>query len=423
VIRDEQLRRFFSGTPNEHQDPRAVAPMRVTRREPSAGKGKWWLAIFGLVLVFSIGGALALVLLPKAEVSVTPLSVKRTVDGQFTGHIIAPVGTDDPGIIPVRLIEKQIPTNIAFKATGTTQSGGQKARGAVVITNDFSPQSQTLIATTRLESPDGKIFRLMETVTVPGQTTTNGRREPGAIEVKVVADEPGDAYNIAPTTFTIPGFKGNPKFNRFVGRSSKPMTGGTVSNENLPTVLSSDIDRALDDARAEAKKRLLSETAEELLDEERLLEETMEVRETGEIQLPIVGTAGKEFELDGTFTVRAFAVSEKALREKLFARNPYAKDGASFRTASAAISYLDVLPKYSEGTVVLRVRADLSYVADIDRDALRRELAGKNDDEIKGILERSASIQKMSIAFKPEFVLRSFPNDPERIIITIADGE
>ncbi len=68
---------------------------------------------------------------------------------------------------------------------------GKKAEGSVTIYNEFSNAPQPLVATTRLETSDGKIFRIVKGVTVPGTTLVDGEIKPGAIEVQVVADQPG----------------------------------------------------------------------------------------------------------------------------------------------------------------------------------------------------------------------------------------
>ncbi len=82
-----------------------------------------------------------------------------------------------------------------FSATGKNIEE-TKVVGEVTIYNNYS-KSQPLIKTTRLLTPDNKLFRVSETVTVPAG---------GKIEnVPVYADESGKEMEVGPTKFTIPG--------------------------------------------------------------------------------------------------------------------------------------------------------------------------------------------------------------------------
>lgn len=92
-----------------------------------------------------------------------------------------------------------------------------KANGVVKITNNYS-KVQPLVATTRLNSKEGVLFRTKETVRV----------EPMAVvSVPVEADKPGKEGEIGPSTFTIvalwPGLQ-----DKIFAASEAAMTGGEV---------------------------------------------------------------------------------------------------------------------------------------------------------------------------------------------------
>lgn len=89
------------------------------------------------------------------------------------------------------------------------------ARGEVTIYNNYS-RSQPLIRTTRLLTPDGKLYRLDEGVTVPAG---------GQVTASVYSDQQGVEYNIAPTTFTIPGLWEGLQ-DQIYAESFEPFTGG-----------------------------------------------------------------------------------------------------------------------------------------------------------------------------------------------------
>jgi hypothetical protein len=102
----------------------------------------------------------------------------------------------------------------------------KKAKGKVTFYNEYSPNSQSLVATTRLLSEDGKLFRLVDDVTIPGFKKTTEGIEAGIIEADVIASEFGEEYIIGPSTFSIPGFKetNEEKYLKLYAKSEENMT-------------------------------------------------------------------------------------------------------------------------------------------------------------------------------------------------------
>lgn len=127
--------------------------------------------------------------------------------------------------------------DLAVEATGTA-SVARKASGQVTIFNSYSSTAQRLIKNTRLETADKKIYRISDSVVVPGTTLRDGKIIPGQVTITVYADAAGDQYNIGLTDFTIPGFAGDPKYKTIIARSKTPMAGGIIGSE--PTISASD---------------------------------------------------------------------------------------------------------------------------------------------------------------------------------------
>lgn len=72
---------------------------------------------------------------------------------------------------------------------------GEEVVGTVKLVNNYN-KNQPLVATTRLLSADGKLFRLKNTVNVPAG---------GSVSAEVYADDPKEEMAIGPTRFSIPG--------------------------------------------------------------------------------------------------------------------------------------------------------------------------------------------------------------------------
>lgn len=94
---------------------------------------------------------------------------------------------------PVTPTVPSAPTSTPVASQGA--QGTVYAKGRIKITNNYS-KSQTLVERTRFVTDDGKLFRLDQRVTIPAG---------GQVTATVTADQPGSAYAIAPTKFTIPG--------------------------------------------------------------------------------------------------------------------------------------------------------------------------------------------------------------------------
>ncbi len=91
---------------------------------------------------------------------------------------------------------QDVDLTLSFKPTEVKEEQSI-AFGFVTLHNE-SGASQPLVATTRLLTSGGVLFRLKDRVTVPAG---------GTIQAEVYADQPGSASEIGPSSFTIPGLR------------------------------------------------------------------------------------------------------------------------------------------------------------------------------------------------------------------------
>lgn len=93
-----------------------------------------------------------------------------------------------------KIITVEFETEISSPSTIKTVEG-DRAGGYVTIYNNYS-KNQPLIATTRLLTPDNKLYRIQDGVTVPAG---------GSVEVWAEADEIGEQFVIEASNMIIPG--------------------------------------------------------------------------------------------------------------------------------------------------------------------------------------------------------------------------
>lgn len=372
-------------------------------------------------IVISIGvTALSMtIVLPEANIAIVPQKETLVLD--------LPIKADT-SISTLNLAQNKIPGQIVkiekektseFKSTGKS-TGESKARGKITIyNNQVPPQSQSLVQTTRLETSDGKIFRITKNIIVPAATTDGTKTIPGSIEADVVADAAGPVYNIGPSEFTIPGFKGSPKFDLFYGKSTLPMSGGSLKGGGSAITLD-DIDSAKKQIESEVIEAAKNELKEKLPKDLASVDDAIATKIIEETISAQPGTATESFSIKLKVAAMAFLFQEEDVKS-LIAKNIETK------ISSDKIVYKNMQKRYD------KVDADfasgvLSFNAHIEQDIqpaldiaeLKKSFAGKNETEIRDYVMSQESIDSARISFSPLFVKRA-PENTDRIKITIEE--
>lgn len=430
--RGERLKNFFGngqgqGPVSNTLSVAAPAPKKIPAEGASIPphvhhKAKSIIFILGGISILSLIGVGVFLFLPKAEVFVTPHKMTESADLVFEG---GPDGKDVTGNtekLPVRLVEGDQEIALSATATGKSGAANQKSRGTVIIYNEYSGDPQPLVATTRLET-NGKVFRLVEGVTVPGMTTTGGKQEPGAVEASVVADQSGSEYNVTPSTFTIPGFKGSPKYDKFYAKSVKAFTGGGAGGSDTLVISKTDLERAEMDGKKQAKDAFLKDMGAKLASGERVFEDEMEMVPLNEGALPQVGTVGSGFEYRQRYHVRAFVYSEQAVREAIAKRYPKDIQGVTFAPKDVDLRYGEASLDFTAKTLRLRAHADIILESVVESDRVREALLGQSEDGIREALGAFPEIKKIEVSFHPDFFTSTIPKAAGRVTVIVEPGE
>ena len=221
-----------------HQTPSAAsASVRLYKRIAFTFIGLT-LVLLGVVLAATFSRAVI-------TITVKPVTVRAEV------KVAVAVDTKTAETVPGVVVATDVSGQSSASPAGAGAVVKGKATGTVLLVNKRA-SAQTLVATTRLLSPDNVLFRLKHSVVIPG----NGELK----DVAVSADQVGAAGEIGPSTFTIPGLPAN--LQKLVyAFSEKPMTGGI---SNTSAVSQTDIDKAVSDLKdqlvAKATADLASQT-------------------------------------------------------------------------------------------------------------------------------------------------------------------
>lgn len=385
------------------------------RQESVPIKNKSGLVFFGSVSAAVIILVVAFLILPKAKINVHMLSNSQEVDLEIKGNANAIILNQEEKSIPARLIEKDGEKMKTFEATGRSDLSDQKAKGMVTVYNEFGTSAQPLVATTRLLSSDGKLFRLAKGVTVPGMAMVDGKLKPGAIEAEVIADQSGEEYNIDPGQFSIPGFQGSSKYEKFYARSTGSMSGGGSSGNSAIIISQKDIDEAKASVESELMNELKGEIQKELKDEEVFIDKTIEKNVT-ELSLPEVGVMTNSFNVKFKIKVRVIVFSEEKLKE-LIAINLNKKDNE--KLSVLRFDYGESVADLENRIINIKVHGEGLFDPEIDSDRLKKDLLGKNEKQTVEILKKYSQIKEIEVESWPKFISSRIPRFAKRVDIQI----
>lgn len=370
-----------------------------------------------LVFLVLVGGGFTLYfILPKAQIIINP----KKEDIQFEAEIIADKNIDSVDLvnnkIPAQVFQLETEDSRKFPTTGE-KDVEEKAKGTITVYNQYSSSEQTLVKTTRFRAEDGKIFRLTDTMVIPGATIEEGKINPSSKEVTVEADEPGEAYNIGPSKFTIPGFEGTAKYTAFYGISTEPMAGGAKGKMRVAT--KQDVDGATEIVSLELKNKVKEEFNKKIPTELKMLEnsqvlEVLESDSTLEADEP-----GKEFTI--TVKVRAWGLAFKEddvlslIKENI--KNKISENKFLI-SSTLKVNYKNTKVDSSQGKANFTGQVSAKTAWKLDEQKIRNDLAGKNEVEMRRYLSSLTEIETAKVIFWP-FWVKSIPKNKNKIKIII----
>lgn len=411
--KEKTLEKMFSAAkPQEKKIEQHVLPMN--------GVAKKILIGFIVLCLLALAGVATYLFLPSAKVIITPNVSNEKVDVVVNGS--GDVSQVEQVNMPIRIVEKEESVSLSYDVLGASSSVGKKAHGKVVIYNEFNSSPQTLVATTRLESSDGKIFRIVKNVVVPGTTTVGAETKPGAIEAEVVADKAGSEFNIAPASFTVPGFKDSPKYAKFYAKSSESFIGGSSEGGSTPGVVSKDdIDRAKQATEKAVRESIAKNLANELKEGEILLEQAEKVSITKTGTNVKIGDMTDKFEYGATASIRAFVFLEKDIRDII--KNSIASQDKLKNTNwdVSKLEYGASVADFEKNMLELKIHSEIKIVPIIDTNKIKKDILGKKDDELGLILKNYTTIKSVNVEFQPTIVSR-IPQYSSRVKVEVMEN-
>jgi len=376
-------------------------------------KAIWW-PVSTILLLLCLAGASYFLIKPKTEISIWPRKSPLAVKTQVLVSKNASQGAD---IIVGEIKTQECSSSQEFPATGA-RSVGTKASGTIRVYNAYSTTPQILIANTRFVSDNGKLFRIPQKITIPGAHYEGSKLIPGELETTVEAGEPGEEYNIGPSTFSLPALAGTSRYTAFYAKSFGSMTGGSknqttqVTEEDLSSAQETLTTIALDNCQKMLQASLSPE--EYVINEEALRSEIIEAN-----PLTKVGQEVDKF----TFNIKAKATALVFKKSDLesFARTYIASkvpEGKQLDANSVAISYSPQDVDLSKGKIVLSVEISAEIYQTIDENSIKEAVRFQRPDEAAASLGRFPEISDFQVRLWP-FWANKTPSEVESIAVKL----
>src|SRR3989344_8503408 len=399
-----------------------VPPPRLSQPGTSPGRKKTRVFVWGAVALAAVILVFALsTFFERATLTIVP----KQQTASFDSIIVARKGPDQTGknIIPFELMELSDSVVREVKATAHEQID-RRAPGTVVVYNNYNAESQRLVKNTPFECPTGKIYRIHESVVIPGQKVVEGKKVPGSVEAIVYADEPGVEYNTTATDFTIPGFKGTPRFPDFYARSKTDISGG-FSGE-VKTVGAEEFARVSSDLEKEAQVKLLARAQAEKPKSFVLFPDAVFVA-FEESEQPDAGS-GESVTITKNATLYGVIFEEQTLSGFIAEKLSYAEENAVILIKNLSELDFKIIDKGNfnpgeDAQFSFTLKGKPSLVWDFDAAKVQTALRGVPKNELAAVLVGFPSVTRAEVTFRP-FWKRTFPVDAQDIIIkSVLEGE
>ena len=377
------------------------------------------LGILALTVLFFCFSKLTISITPSGETLNDNLLLK--VDTAATGQTAAAATSTDAGL-------KNEADNISESDPRTAVSGeskeitaavektfpssgeefvGEDITGRVRVINN-SNKDQALVATTRLLSPDNKLYRLKEAINIPAG---------GEVSVDIYADKPSEEMAIGATNFTIPGL--------WVGLQDKIYarndTAFTFDKKVKKYVKSSDIETAVKEINSLLIAKAKEEAGSSLDPKLNWLYNTSDPAD-----VVVEASAGEEkdnflVKATGKIVAVSFDKEEaaKLAQAKINLLIPDNKELIDFNKENIVYS----LEEYNSSSTSATIKASFSGTMVLKSDAQvvdRTQLVNLTKDQIGTYLRSRPEIKEYSLKFFPSFIQRA-PRLVDRIKVVIAD--
>lgn len=389
----------------------AIERLEVTDGRLSRVRRSIFIGVAVVILAFF--GFTATILLSGADVTVTPKVHKTSVQATYTAKI-----KPETGELGYELLTLEETAEKQVAATGQ-EDASVKATGKIIVSNEFSTTPQKLVKNTRFESPSGLVYRISDSIEIPGYTKgSNGSITPGVVTATVVADGAGESYNLTTGRFTIPGLKGSEQYDKMYANTDKEgIVGGFEGKKFI--IDETELATTKQKMQTELRDKLLARIETERPNGFILYKDAITFSYDS---LPATGASNNAATLKERAMLHVPLFNEAAFASFLAKETvpSYKGEAVHLRDPQTLTFKYDVQPLEDISTkdsLTFDLSGTTQIIWNFDEEALKKELASQSESALPTILKDYPSIDKAQAVVRPIWK-GSFPSNLDEIKVT-----
>jgi hypothetical protein len=400
--------------------------------EPPAGKGKkpkknkklavpnferfrLWLVLGGLLLLLIIGGLLfATFAQSKATITVKTDATKIDTNLDLNLNTAAKTLDPDNGTIPAKAVSSQKTYSQQVPATGQ-KNNGNKASGSVGLQNCIdSDDPVTIPAGTGLSSGGNTYITQSSVVLPPSSFSSSDKCKTPRIDVDVIAQSGGSAYNGA-NSFTVAGYS------NVNGMVANTITGGTdnivqIVNQNDINTAKGKITPNENEIKQNLRNQLKSAGYYPL-------DATYSAGTPATTSSPNVGDVANNVTVTEAVTYTMFGVKqddlETLVKNSVKDQIDTSKQSVLDSGLSKAVFNVGTM---TPSTAAISMSTSVTAGPDLDADSIKSLAAGKKAGPVRTELENNPDVKSVDIHVSP-FWVGTIPKNQDKITVKIAEPE
>lgn len=316
--------------------------------------------------------------------------------------------------IPSTYLETNADKSSSAQSTEEIETG-QQAEGEIGVFNKTAQDITLPAGTILMDKVNGLEYSSNFDVTIPGRTEDQDGITFGYEDIGVTATSHGEQYNTAgeQLAFSVSGYSEA----ELTGKNFKDINGGTT--ETAKVISQGDVDALRASLVAELESDALAKLEESAGADVEVIPDTFTYEIVNETVSPQVGERGDTFSLSLTVSGKVLSFNRADLdplaEQILSSDNAEDLDIEEYEYESSVISV-------DGDSVDLQLDITGLVTPSMDEDALRKEIVGQSEGNVRGILRGKDEIADYNLEVGPFWVpgfLRRLPTDVEKIKISI----